>query len=94
MKLEYRTTFFPVDYPVEKGSKWLLGLQQLPHAPDEDSLIENPEYQKQMQMMGERGWELVSVQPLLEGIYMAEAPSFAYSITAGYYFFWKRVIEE
>jgi hypothetical protein len=44
--------------------------------------------------MGQDGWELVSVRPLLLGVGQAIGyAGLGYSLTAGYYLFWKRVIE-
>jgi hypothetical protein len=45
-----------------------------------------------MAAMGRQGWELVTVQPLLKGIYAKgnAQVGFGYSLTAGYYFFWKK----
>ena len=44
--------------------------------------------------MGNEGWELVTVQPLLKGVYQAAGyGGYGYSLTAGYYLFWTRIIE-
>jgi hypothetical protein len=95
MKFQYLTTFFPVEYPIVERGRWIFKGSSLPHTPEESSLYANPEYQEQMRFMGEEGWELISVQPLLEGVYAfpKSIGAIAYSVTAGYYFFWKRVIE-
>jgi hypothetical protein len=52
-----------------------------------------------MQDMGSKGWELVNVQPLLRGIYKynkdnASGFGLGYSLTAGYYLFWKKQTEQ
>ena len=49
--------------------------------PIPDSLWTAPEYAQYFERMGEQGWELVSVTPLIFG---------QFTQTAGYYFFWKR----
>lgn len=95
MKFQYLTTFFPVEYPIDERGKWIFKESGFPDTPDESSLYAKPEYQEQMLFMGQEGWELISVQPLLEGVcaFPQNVGAIAYSITAGYYFFWKRVTE-
>jgi hypothetical protein len=47
-----------------------------------------------MNRLGSEGWELVNVQPLLKGVRDALGNSgMGYSLTAGYYLFWKRAVE-
>jgi len=48
-----------------------------------ESLWDTPEYERYFQQMGQQGWELVSVTPLISG-------SEINTRTDGYYFFWKR----
>ena len=94
MRFEYSTTYFPVEYESSEKGVWVFKSHALPHQPDETSLIESETYQEHMREMGNRGWDLVSVQPLLRGTSMLVGTAgFGYSLTAGYFFFWKRAIE-
>ena len=67
MRFQYQPSFFAIEYEREGRGVWILKESQPPHTPDENSLIESPEYQQHMSKMGEEGWEMVSVQPLLQG---------------------------
>ena len=83
MNYEYFTTYFPIQYQGVSG--------ELPKYPLFESLTNDPVYLSEMKDAGERGWELVSIQPLLQGVSCSSLHgSFGYSITAGYFFFWKR----
>ncbi|MDE2394402.1 MAG: hypothetical protein KGM91_03105 [Burkholderiales bacterium] len=95
MAFEYQASFVAVTYDKEQRGVWLFKEDLLPTTPNPGSLYNNPEYQKHMAAMGKAGWELVSVQPLLRGVSQydkSEHCSFGlgYSLTAGYYLFWKR----
>ncbi|RKZ74233.1 MAG: hypothetical protein DRR19_30285 [Candidatus Parabeggiatoa sp. nov. 1] len=91
---EYQTSFFPVTYYGEEedhgyNSNWI------PTSPNPESIYDNNEYQKHMAEMGTKGWELISVQPLLRGAYGSDYTGtygYGYSLTAGYYLFWKRIL--
>lgn len=94
-KYEYETDFIPVTYEREERGLWIFKREALPVSPDPSSLCGNPEYIARMQEMGQNGWELIAVQPLLRGMYQYERDNnsgfgFGYSLTAGYYLFWKR----
>lgn len=91
----YHTTFFPVQY--EDRSATRSGHTTV--LPDTDplaeSLIENPDYQEHLALMGNDGWELAQVQPLLRGVYEADSSThggygYGYTLTAGYFLFWKK----
>jgi|GEM_PF-599875 len=97
MQYEYKTTFFPITYQVdtEMQGRWFFKTEKLLQKPLPESLMYSTEYEDFANEMGKKGWELVSVQPLLEGIYGHELGSntsggYGYSLTAGYFFFWKR----
>lgn len=94
MKYEYTTTYAPVEYGPEKGG--LLSGNKPAAIPEPASLFGSDTYQRMLQHMGDQGWELVSVQPLLRGSYQYQSTpgqsyGFGYPLTAGYYLFWKRV---
>ena len=94
---EHTTTFLPVSYlPVHEG-KWIFKHQSpLPVQPDVESLLQSSTYRSELLQMGNQGWELVSVQSLLRGIHHSPGGTemgggaISYSLTAGYYCFWKR----
>jgi hypothetical protein len=59
-----------------------------------ESLTDNPENARHLNRLGNEGWELVNAQPLLKGVWRQEGcAGIGYSLTAGYYLFWKRVFE-
>jgi len=95
MRFEYQTTFVPVAYEKQEAGGWLFKEEQPPHKPIVESLTSNPAYEQHLKRMGNEGWELVSVQTLLKGVYKTYSTTgMGYPLTAGYYFFWKRVIVE
>ena len=64
-----------------------------------ETLLENPEYAEHLALMGNDGWELANVQPLLRGVYEADSSTsggygYGYSLTAGFYLFWKKEYEK
>ena len=94
MRFEYLTTFVPVAYEKEESGRWLFKEVRPPRKPLIESLTDNPEYAHHMNRLGSEGWELVNAQPLLRGVW--NAPGYGgigYSLTAGYYLFWKRAVE-
>ncbi len=94
MRFEYLTTFVPVFYQEEKEGHFLMKKISLPRNPIIESLTANPGYEEQLNRLGSAGWELVNVQPLLKGVREAVGyEGLAYSLTAGYYLFWKRSVE-
>jgi hypothetical protein len=94
MRFEYLTTFVPVAYEKEESGGWFSKEGRAPRKPIIESLTANPEYEQHLSRLGNEGWELVSVQPLLKGIWNAMGyAGMGYSLTAGYYLFWKRAIE-
>ncbi|CAJ3469029.1 Uncharacterised protein [Burkholderia pseudomallei] len=98
MAFEYYTSFVPVTYDKEERGAWIFKKEMLPVSPNPGSVYDDPVYQKHMSDMGRDGWELVSVQPLLRGLYQFQKDQHSgfglgYSLTAGYYMFWKRAIK-
>ncbi|MGI8996862.1 MAG: hypothetical protein ACR2GW_09360 [Pyrinomonadaceae bacterium] len=98
MKFEYTTSFVSVTYEQEERGVWIFKSKKPTVAPNPASLYDDPEYQRLLREKGDAGWELVSVQPLLRGAYSYQPTpnasyGFGYSLTAGYYLFWKRVVE-
>ncbi|MBY5992944.1 hypothetical protein [Ferrimonas balearica] len=100
-KFKYFTNFMPVRYREHTDeSDGLLKtmFSGHPQTPAAESLYEDSEFLEMMTGMGEHGWELVTVQPLLEGVKDVTSSSpgggYGYSITAGYYLFWKQRITD
>jgi hypothetical protein len=109
-RFEYKTTYVPVSYDADvaeskrgKVGKLLDSVfdsKPMPANPDPDSLIDNREYESSLREMGDDGWELVSVQPLLRASHtVVNSPStgqagLSSSVTAGYYLFWKRAVQD
>ena len=98
-KFEYTTSYISVSYEADAGKRGIFKGTPLPSIPNPDSLLNNPEYHRLLRDMGDAGWELVTVQPLLRAAYAVKkvllygGAGVSTSVTAGYYFFWKRVIE-
>jgi hypothetical protein len=83
-----------MDYEDRERGVWIFKEEQPPCEPIVDLLTDNPAYAQNLNRLGNEGWELVSVQPLLRGITrLAGYVGIGYSITAGYYLFWKRAVE-
>jgi hypothetical protein len=96
MKFEYQTTFVHVSYEEEESGALVFKEKHPPRIPIVESLTGNPNYEQHLRQMGQDGWELVSAQPLLLGVGHQNAIGYAgwgYSLTAGYYLFWKRRFE-
>ncbi|OEU52655.1 MAG: hypothetical protein BA871_08655 [Desulfuromonadales bacterium C00003096] len=96
MKFEYTTSYLSVDYKDGKGNV-------LQRVPVYEKFINSQEYLNLMNEMGEEGWELISVQAVLKGIYNHNTEfswmgaggggagyGFGYSITDGFMLFWKK----
>ena len=94
MRFEYLTTFVPVAYQSVEKRVWVFKETEPPRKPIVESLTDNPAYAEHLNRLGSAGWELVNVQPLLKGVREAMGyEGIGYSLTAGYYFFWKRSVE-
>lgn len=90
MAYEYETEYFEVAYVVEEGPG-ILDKYPMPVYPDPESLYRDPSYIATMNRRSEDDWELVTVTPLLRACYHI-GHHVGYSLTAGYYFFWRRLI--
>lgn len=93
---EHTVTYVPVCYPEgDKAEGVSYKEKKLPVQPDPASLWTSLDYENHFRQMWQDGWDLVNVQPLLQG-HSPSSGSFntdsspGFSITAGYYFFWKR----
>jgi hypothetical protein len=89
---EYTVTYVPVRYQ-EGGRGSIFRGPALVTEPEPASLSQDANFERLYCQMGQDGWELVSVQPLLRGQYATGGGfpyGLGYAITAGYYFFWKR----
>ena len=94
MRFEYLTSFVPMSYKSEETGVWVFKERQPPHIPIVESLTDNPAYAEHLNRLGNEGWELVNAQPLLKGVYRLHGHTgMGYSLTAGYYLFWKRAVE-
>jgi hypothetical protein len=83
-----------MDYECADRGVWIFKEELLPHKPIVESLTDNPAYAQNLNRLGNEGWELVNVQPLLKGVWRVGGRSgLGYSLTAGYYLFWKRAVE-
>jgi len=92
--VEHTVTYVPVRYEAGRRGGFLKGPTLLTE-PDPSSLSQDASFDRLFLQMGKEGWELVSVQPLLRGQYDTGGGfpyGLGYSITAGYYFFWKRPV--
>ena len=94
---EHTTTYVPVQYAVDKTGFWVFQRDSpLPGPPLPESLLTADDYLTEVNGMGAQGWELVNVQSLLRGVHhtppgkVTAGAVASYSLTAGYYFFWKR----
>lgn len=92
---EHTITYIPVQYQRDADEGTLFKRKGLASTPDPASLTNNPNFDQLYRRMGQDGWELVSVQPLLQGVHerstnMNQSYGLGFSITYGYYFFWKR----
>ncbi len=94
---EHTVTYVPVRYH-EGEEQGLIFKHRGPQTdPDPASLANDPNFGRLYLQMGQDDWELVGVQPLLQGqcswsTNMNQSFGLGFSITAGYYFFWKRSV--
>jgi hypothetical protein len=90
-KFEYFTSFFP--FGVNEHTDWFSSSDPLmTYAVNVKAILPHPELGNQMDELGAKGWELVSVQPLwkTEMAGYNEREERPFSRFVGYYFFWKR----
>jgi hypothetical protein len=94
---EHTVTYIPLQYQTSPDEGSLFKRKGLPSTPDVASLTSHPNFNQLYHRMGLDGWELVCVQPLLQGVYerssnVNQSYGLGFSITGGYYFFWRRAI--
>jgi hypothetical protein len=92
---EHTVTYVSVQYQPGESEGLIFKRPALQTDPDPASLASNANFERLFASMGRDGWELVSVQPLLRGQFdrspnINASFGLGYSITAGYYFFWRR----
>jgi hypothetical protein len=97
--LEYTVTYVPVQYQKGQEEGAIFKRKVLNTDPDPASLVNDLNFDRLVRQMGKDGWELVSVQPLLKGEFdrnsnVNTSYGLGISLTAGYYFFWKRLLSE
>ena len=92
MTFEYRTTYVPMRYQVEKSG--IFFKQEMPATTPDRSALE--EWGEHLNALGREGWELVSTQQVLRGVYdipqaaHAGGGAISYPLTDGVCLFWKR----
>ena len=97
--VEHTVTYVPVRYPRGDTADGILYKDaQISTQPDPASLWTSRDYENHFRYMWQDGWDLVNVQPLLQGHSLSRGAAnrsygYGFSITAGYYFFWKRTNE-
>ena len=93
---EHTVTYLPVQYYPGRERGLVFKHRGPEIYPEPASLWDNPDYEQYFALMGQEGWQLVSVRPLLRGepgkVQDTDGSLYGIgpSITAGYYFFWKR----
>ncbi len=99
MKFEYMTSYVPVSYDADNAKRGRFKETPIPSFPDPHSLLDSDEYKNLLRDISDAGWELVTVQPLLRASHAVKNFFFyggtgvSVSVTAGFYFFWKRAVE-
>lgn len=89
---EYHTSFVPLSYQSGDSARFLgMDLSGPPQVPNLDSLLHHEGYRRHLNELGSKGWELISAQPVLQGVHTGYS---SYSLTAGYFLFWKRETTE
>lgn len=96
MKFEYETIFVPLTYIQDTSNGFFKS--DATFKPDTETFMNRPEYLQLLKLMGEEGWELISVQSALNASYkVSESDGSSYGVgfplTAGYFLFWKRAKE-
>lgn len=89
MRYEYNISYYALGYIPEHNPE-IVTVDALPTAPDPVTILNNTDHLAEMQILGEQGWELVTVVPTLRGCYN-EGAGYGYSLTAGYFLYWRRV---
>ena len=58
-----------------------------------ETFIDDATYNTNMRDIGQGGWELICVQPVLKPVLYYSLSDLSCTIADGYLFFWKRAIE-
>ena len=94
---EYHTEFAPLNYLVRTKKLFMFKSEEPSTEPDIQGFLQDPEHQQRLAQLGQEGWELISVQPVVRGevqIGNQNAQGWAYGIAlpTGYLLFFKRSI--
>ena len=95
---EYHTEFAPLNYLVRTKKLFMFKSEEPSTEPDVQGFLQDPEHQQRLAQLGQEGWELISVQPVVRGevqIGNQNAQGWAYGIAlpTGYLLFFKRSIQ-
>lgn len=99
-RFEYHTEFSPLTYRVQERGWLMFKHEQQTGTPDVAAFLADPERQARLQALGADGWELVSVQPVLEGRAQIgqqtaqgnQGWGVGYAVATGFLLFFKRLI--
>ncbi|WP_338544746.1 hypothetical protein V6W80_15400 [Pseudomonas benzopyrenica] len=99
-RFEYHTEFYPLTYRVQERGWLMFKHEQQTGTPDVAAFLADPERQARLQALGANGWELVSVQPVLEGRAQIgqqtaqgnQGWGVGYAVATGFLMFFKRLI--
>lgn len=94
---EYYSEFSPLQYIVRTKKLFMFKSEEPTTEPDIQGFLQGSGYQQRLTQLGQEGWELVSVQPVVKGevkIGNQNAQGWAYGIAlpTGYLLFFKRHI--
>ena len=100
VRFEYHTEFAPLTYRVQERGWLLFKHEEQTGTPDIAAFLADPERQTRLQALGADGWELVSVQPVLEGRAQVgqqtaqgnQGWGVGYAVATGFLLFFKRLI--
>ncbi|WP_256823601.1 MULTISPECIES: hypothetical protein [unclassified Pseudomonas] len=96
-KFEYHTEFAPLDYIIRTKKLLIFKSEEPTTEPDIQGFLQSSGNSQRLTQLGQEGWELVSVQPVVRGevkIGNQNAQGWAYGIAlpTGYLLFFKRHI--
>lgn len=99
-RFEYHAEFSPLTYRVQERGWLMFKHEQQTGTPDVAAFLADPERQARLQALGADGWELVSVQPVLEGRAQIgqqtaqgnQGWGVGYAVATGFLLFFKRLI--
>ncbi|MCU1765532.1 DUF4177 domain-containing protein [Pseudomonas protegens] len=95
VEYEYHTEFTPLTYMPKTAGSSLFKRDEPAFDPDVDGYLEDPGRSDRLNDLGQQGWELVTVQPVLRGetkVGNQNAQGWAYGLAlpVGYLMFFKR----